>query len=172
MTRRNVTEDPVVEIAIFVRRKKTMKRNCDNCIFATRSGGCVAWECEPIPIREAEKAWKYAEEMRKAFEQLGKSVRRLSERVQKEKNAPTPLTIEERTAKSLAELEEAIKNAPTAEPGRVAHWEYLGHRPGIMKHPMSVDYRCTNCGFESYWTTPAVCPNCHAKMERSENDAD
>ena len=41
-----------------------MKRNCDNCIFAQRSGGCVSWNCEPIPIREAEKAWKEA----KAFE--------------------------------------------------------------------------------------------------------
>ena len=56
-----MTEDPVVEIAIYVRRK-TMERNCDNCIFAQRSGGCVSWDCEPIPIREAEKAWKEAKE--------------------------------------------------------------------------------------------------------------
>ena len=53
-----------VEIATSAKtgRRKTMKRNCDNCIYATRSGGCVAWNCEPIPIREAEKAWKEARE--------------------------------------------------------------------------------------------------------------
>ena len=56
-----------------------MKRDCDNCIFAQRSGGCVAWECEPIPIKEAVRVWKKAEEMRKTFERLGKSVRTLSE---------------------------------------------------------------------------------------------
>ena len=38
------------------------ERDCDNCIYATRSGGCVSWNCEPIPIREAEKAWKEARE--------------------------------------------------------------------------------------------------------------
>jgi len=39
-----------------------MKRNCDNCIFAQRSGGCVSWNCEPIPIREAAAAWKREQE--------------------------------------------------------------------------------------------------------------
>ena len=47
-----------------------MERNCDNCIFAQRSGGCVAWNCEPIPIREAEKAWKEAKESERAFRML------------------------------------------------------------------------------------------------------
>ena len=36
--------------------------NCDNCVFATRSGGCRSWECEFIPIREAAAAWKAAQE--------------------------------------------------------------------------------------------------------------
>lgn len=44
-----------------------MKRNCDNCIFAQRSGGCVSWDCEPIPIREAEKAWREKQEADKYF---------------------------------------------------------------------------------------------------------
>lgn len=38
------------------------ERNCDNCVFATRSGGCRSWECEFIPIREAAAAWKAAQE--------------------------------------------------------------------------------------------------------------
>lgn len=39
-------------------RSKKVERNCDKCIFSTRSGGCVSWNCEFIDIREAEKAWK------------------------------------------------------------------------------------------------------------------
>jgi len=45
-----------------------MKRNCDNCIFAQRSGGCVSWNCEPIPIREAAKAWKVIKESDRYFQ--------------------------------------------------------------------------------------------------------
>lgn len=39
------------------RHKKT-EMYCDRCIFSTRSGGCVNWDCEFIDIREAERAWK------------------------------------------------------------------------------------------------------------------
>lgn len=39
-------------------RRKNTERDCDKCIFSTRSGGCVSWNCEFIDIREAEKAWK------------------------------------------------------------------------------------------------------------------
>ena len=45
--------------------------NCDNCVFATRSGGCRSWDCEFIPIREAAAAWKAAQEW-KAKEKDGK----------------------------------------------------------------------------------------------------
>lgn len=83
-----------------------------------------------------------------------------------------PLTIEERTQKSFEALEEAIAKKPKEEPGLFAHWECLGHKPGIMKHPFSLDYRCSNCGYESYWTTPVICPNCHALMKGEENDSD
>lgn len=71
-----------------------------------------------------------------------------------------PLTIEERTEKSL----ESLEVLPKAEPGLYAHWECLGYRPGFLKHPFSEDYRCSNCGYEAYWFTPMVCPNCHAMM--------
>lgn len=47
-----------------------MKRNCDNCIFAQRSGGCVSWDCEPIPIREAERAWKEAKELKRYMPEI------------------------------------------------------------------------------------------------------
>ena len=39
-----------------------MERNCDNCVYATRSGGCASWECDYIPIREAAAAWKREQE--------------------------------------------------------------------------------------------------------------
>ena len=39
-------------------RHKMTEMYCDKCIFSTRSGGCVNWDCEFIDIREAERAWK------------------------------------------------------------------------------------------------------------------
>jgi len=70
-----------------------------------------------------------------------------------------PLTIEERT------MPELLWKLPEPEPGLFAHWECLGYRPGFLKHPFSEDYRCSNCGYESYWVQPLVCPNCHALMK-------
>lgn len=53
-------EDVVNRINEYKKKdeSKKVERNCDKCIFSTRSGGCVSWNCEFIDIREAEKAWK------------------------------------------------------------------------------------------------------------------
>lgn len=32
--------------------------DCDKCLWATRSGGCASWKCDPIDKREAYTAWK------------------------------------------------------------------------------------------------------------------
>ena len=44
------------------------------------------------------------------------------------------------------------------------HWISLGHRMGYLKHPYSVDYKCSECGYETYWFTPNKCPQCHTEM--------
>ena len=46
-------------------------------------------------------------------------------------------------------------------------WEPLGFRSGPFKHPLSEDYKCTNCGYEYYRLIdmlPITCPNCGADM--------
>lgn len=43
-----------------------MKRDCDDCVWATRSGSCRSWECRFIPIKEAAAAWQAAQEWLKA----------------------------------------------------------------------------------------------------------
>lgn len=48
-----------------------------------------------------------------------------------------------------------------------AKWEALGHRIGFLKHPLSEDFRCSNCGYEAYTIfapPPEKCPRCKAKM--------
>ena len=48
-----------------------------------------------------------------------------------------------------------------------AEWICLGHRMGFCKHPDSVDYKCSNCGYEEYtlfFPPPDKCPNCGADM--------
>ena len=34
------------------------KNDCDKCLWATRSGECVKWNCECVDKREAYEAWK------------------------------------------------------------------------------------------------------------------
>ena len=49
----------------------------------------------------------------------------------------------------------------------IAEWICLGHRMGSLKHPYSVDYKCSNCGHEEYTllsSPPERCPNCRAQM--------
>ena len=60
---------------------------------------------------------------------------------------------------------------PEPKPNLFATWICLGHRIGFLKHPYSVDWKCSNCGYESYWVTPSVCPNCGAKMDEVKEDA-
>lgn len=38
------------------------ERDCENCVWATRSGSCRSGECKYIPIKEAAAAWKAAQE--------------------------------------------------------------------------------------------------------------
>lgn len=50
-----------------------------------------------------------------------------------------------------------------------AHWICLGHRMGILKHPYSVDYKCSCCGYEVYTLfcdPPEVCPKCKKRLLR------
>lgn len=35
-------------------------RDCDKCIWATRSGGCASWNCEYVDKHEAYEAWNRA----------------------------------------------------------------------------------------------------------------
>ena len=56
---------------------------------------------------------------------------------------------------------------PEPKPNLSAEWICLGHRIGFLKHPDSVDWKCSNCGYESYWVAPPVCPKCHAKMDKT-----
>ena len=54
----------------------------------------------------------------------------------------------------------------------IAEWICLGHRMGPLKHPYSVDYRCSNCGHEEYTLLsppPERCPNCRAHMKGEED---
>ncbi len=49
-----------------------------------------------------------------------------------------------------------------------AKWVCLGHKMGFCKHPYSVDYKCSNCGYEEYTllsSPPDKCPNCGAEMQ-------
>ena len=49
-----------------------------------------------------------------------------------------------------------------------AEWICLGHRMGFCKHPDSVDYKCSNCGYEEYtlfFPPSDKCPNCGARMK-------
>ena len=56
---------------------------------------------------------------------------------------------------------ECINTTAKADKG---HWICLGHRIGKLKHPYSVDYKCSVCGYEAYWFTPDKCPQCHTEM--------
>lgn len=52
--------------------------------------------------------------------------------------------------------------------GERGEWIPLGHRMGLMKHPYSLDYKCSLCGYEEYtllMPPPDTCPNCGARME-------
>ena len=54
----------------------------------------------------------------------------------------------------------------------IAEWICLGHRSGYLKHPYSVDYKCSNCGHEEYTLLsppPERCPNCRANMKGKED---
>lgn len=58
------------------------------------------------------------------------------------------------------------------EPDGEAEWISLGHRMGLLKHPCSIDYKCSRCGHEQYTIgiIPDICPNCHAKMKVREEE--
>lgn len=52
-------------------------------------------------------------------------------------------------------------------------WICLGHQIGILKHPYSIDYRCSLCGYEAYTLfslPPDVCPQCHAHNSIDEEN--
>ena len=54
-------------------------------------------------------------------------------------------------------------------------WECLGHQIGYLKHPYSIDYRCSVCGYKLYTVfgcppLPDRCPHCGAIMEGAEDD--
>lgn len=54
----------------------------------------------------------------------------------------------------------------------IAEWICLGHRIGLLKHPYSIDYKCSNCGHEEYTllsSPPDRCPNCRAHMKGKED---
>lgn len=57
----DVTEEAVTAICEMM-----SERNCDDCVWATRSGFCRSWECRYIPIKEAAAAWQAAQEWLKA----------------------------------------------------------------------------------------------------------
>jgi len=63
--------------------------------------------------------------------------------------------------------------------GKEGYWIQLGHRMGTLKHPMSVDYKCSLCGFEEYTLfidPPMECRNCGGVMtkivRKEERDAE
>lgn len=58
---------------------------------------------------------------------------------------------------------------PEPKPNLFAKWICLGHKSGFLKHPESIDWKCSNCSYESYWFAPPVCPNCRAKMNEVED---
>lgn len=54
----------------------------------------------------------------------------------------------------------------------IAEWICLGHRIGYLKHPYSIDYKCSNCGYEEYTLLsypPERCSKCRAYMKGKED---
>lgn len=50
-------------------------------------------------------------------------------------------------------------------------WKCLGHVMGIGKHPCSLDFKCSVCGYIFYhlvFGPPDMCPQCGARMKRFE----
>ena len=54
-------------------------RNCDNCIYSTRSGGCYSWFCEFIPVKEAAHAWKVIKFLKDDIKNLKNLVSKLED---------------------------------------------------------------------------------------------
>ena len=40
-------------------------RDCDKCVWATRSGSCSSWNCDFINQAEAAEAWREKQETKK-----------------------------------------------------------------------------------------------------------
>ena len=65
-------------------------------------------------------------------------------------------------------LQEPYK--PKVNKDKVGDWVYLGHVPGVGKHPWSVDYECPFCGYIAYWIPPGECPECGATLHDKHYD--
>ena len=71
---------------------------------------------------------------------------------------------------------ETLEDLPKAKVKYVrpeAEWIPLGHNIGFLKHPLSEDFKCSNCGYEYYnlmSPLPKTCPECGARM-KGETDA-
>lgn len=53
---------------LAVSGRRTEMGDCNKCLWATRDGGCASWSCEFIPMREAAKVWKEANQNRSGSE--------------------------------------------------------------------------------------------------------
>lgn len=78
---------------------------------------------------------------------------------------------------------ETLEELPKAKVKYVrpeAEWIPLRHNMGFLTHPLSEDFKCSNCGYEynrsryKYYNLmsplPKICPECGAKM-KGEADA-
>ena len=73
-----------------------------------------------------------------------------------------------------------IKNLPSVKPQKVGRWDFFERREPqydlVGVKTWAVAYKCSECGFihtviEDFGHY-AYCPNCGAKMERGDVDAD
>ena len=58
---------------------------------------------------------------------------------------------------------------------KVGEWECLGHLMRTLDHPLSIWFKCSECGYEYYWLFsgfPKECPGCRARMDRRSEMVD
>lgn len=83
------------------------------------------------------------------------------------------MSMKKHQKKQLEDMAGGQKNDTNAMNKKTkAEWICLGHRMGFCKHPYSVDYKCSNCGYEEYtlfFPPPDKCPNCGAEMGGDNN---
>ena len=85
--------------------------------------------------------------------------------------------IEEYRRRFRYPLGEPKTNKPYASDnrGKTGTWKCLGHVMGFCKHPLSIDWKCSECGFETNTLMvfpPDVCPQCGAKLEVEQREVD